>query len=179
MMPNRQILDNSDPGLSEESFEESAELLNEEELELERDLATEEMFDTQHGDGHTYNPQQAWEQGLTYTPPTDPPVVPGDDRQGADIAAGFAMSMEDTSPDEEVLPERVDNNDDELANDIYTALRNNSETAHLTEITVRVRDGVVTLLGTVPGDEDLPMIDSVLSDMEGIEEVRWRLDTVG
>jgi osmotically-inducible protein OsmY len=87
--------------------------------------------------------------------------------------------MEDSSPDAETLPERIDNNDDELAGDIYTALRYNSETQHLTSITVRVRDGVVTLLGTVPGEEDLPLIDAVLADLEGIEEVRYRLDTEG
>ncbi len=178
-MPNRHILDNSDPAVSDEEFEEAAELLDEQELEVERDLATEEFYDTQHGDGHTYNPQQAWEQGLTYTPPTDPPVQPSDDLENAEIAAGFGQSMEDAGADEEIVPEHVDNNDVELQNDVYLMLRNNSETADLTDITVRVRNGVVTLLGSVLTDNDIALVDDLVSDMDGVEEVENRLEIAG
>ncbi len=171
--------DNSDPSLSDEEFDELTDLMGDEEAQVERDLAMGSMFDTQHSDGHTYNPTEAWDQGLTYTPPEDPPVLPSDDPQGAEIATGFATSAEDAGMDAEVLPERVDNNDDELADDVYRALRENSETMHLTDITVRVEDGVVTLLGTIPGDEDLPLIDAVLSDLDGVESLRYRLDTEG
>jgi hypothetical protein len=172
----RTIFDNSDPAQDDESFEEAAALLGDEESELERDLATEELYDTQHGDGHTYNPQQAWEQGLTYTPPHDPATQPSDDLQDAEFAAGFGTSVEDSGADEEVLPSNVDNNDDELQNDVYLILRNNSETADLTDITVRVRDGVVTLLGTVPTDTDIALVDEIVWDIDGVLEVENQLD---
>ncbi len=176
-MPNRRGFDNLDPSLTDDEFEEELVLLDEEELEVERDLATEGLYDTQHSDGHTYNPHEAMEQGLTYTPPEDPPILPSDNLQGAEMGAGFAQSMEDTDASDEILPSSVDNNDSDLETDIYFLLRSNSETMHLTDITVRVEDGIVTLLGTVPGDEDLALIDEVLSDVAGIVELRYRLDT--
>lgn len=174
-MASRQIHTNSDPSVTDESFEEAAVLIDEDDAEMERDLATEEYFDTQHGDGHTYNPQQASEQGLTYTPPSDPPVLPSEDLQNAEIATGYSQSMEASSPDEESLPSRVDNNDLELQNDVYEALRNNSETAHLTNVAVRADDGIVTLLGTVPSDDDIALVTDIITDLDGVIEVRNRL----
>ncbi|OGR24749.1 MAG: hypothetical protein A2139_12530 [Desulfobacca sp. RBG_16_60_12] len=140
----------------------------------EQDLVSEQVYDTQHGAqvGHTFNPEEATEQGLVYTPPTDPPVLPGDDPQGADMATGYAPGMEDTDPDVEDLPPNVDDNDLDLLEDIEIALRNNSETQHLTHIKVQVNDGVVTLLGSVPGDEDVDLVYAVLNDLDGIVEIR-------
>ncbi|HBY94589.1 MAG: BON domain-containing protein [Ardenticatenaceae bacterium] len=171
----REIYTNSDPSISEEAFEESAIMIDEDDAEVERDLATEEYYDTQHGDGHTYNPIQAQQQGLTYTPPDDAPVLPSEDLQDAEIAAGYSPSMEASSPDAESLPLAVDNNDLDLQDDVYTALRNNSETATLNNVSVRVDDGIVTLLGTVPGDDDIARVFDIVSDLDGVIEVRNRL----
>ncbi len=99
--------------------------------DFDREVAQEELIDTQHSDGSTYNPQQAQEQGLVYMPPADPPVLPDEDFQGAEIAAGFAPSMEDVDPSAEVLPIRVENNDLDVQEDIYTVLQTNSETSKL------------------------------------------------
>jgi hypothetical protein len=174
---SRQIHTNSDPSVTDESFEEASVILDEADVEMERDLATEELFDTQHGDGHTYNPEQAQEQGLTWTPPDDPPVLPSDDPQGAEIATGYAQSMEASRPDEEELPDDgIDNIDTELQNDVYEALRNNSETMDLGNVAVRVRDGIVTLLGTVPADNDIALIEEIVRDLDGVVDVRSRLD---
>jgi hypothetical protein len=63
--------------------------------EWEEELAEGTLYDTQHTDGSTHNPEEAWEQGLVYIPPEDPPVLPSDEQQGVEIAAGFAPSGRD------------------------------------------------------------------------------------
>jgi hypothetical protein len=98
-----------------------------------------------------------------------------DDLQGAEIAAGFAPSMEDTDPSAEILPPRVDNNDFDLQQDVYVALRDNSETAHLTNVKVQVDQGIVNLIGTVDSQEDIPWVYSIVSELENVVEVRNHL----
>jgi hypothetical protein len=175
-MTDRQTSDNDVPEVSEERLY----TIEADDVDIEEDLAVEELIDTRHGEGHTYNPQQAVEQGLSYTPPSDPPVVPSEgDPQGAEIAAGFAPSMEDANPAAEVLPSRVDNNDLDLEVNTYQALRNNSETAHLTNIKVQVNQGVVSLLGTVFSEDDLPRVYTIVSGLDGVVEVRNHLTVRG
>jgi hypothetical protein len=145
---------------------------------IEAELADEQYFNTKESDGHTYNPRQAAEQGLTYTPPTDPPTLPSeDDLQGAEIGAGFAPSMERSDPDVERLPGDVDNNDLDLREDVYTALRMNSETFHLTQIKVQVDQGVVNLLGTVPTEDDISRVYDVVNSLTGVVAVQNNLQT--
>ncbi len=157
--------------------QEKYEDLEDEDTDWEQDLATDTLVDTQHGQGHTYNPEEAWEQGLTYTPPDDPPVLPSDDPQGAEIAAGFAPSMAETHPDEEDLPAHVDNNDADLEEDVYVMLRNTSETTDLAdEINISVLDGVVTLEGTVQNDTDIALLYEIVSNMEGVVDVENLLE---
>jgi hypothetical protein len=158
--------------------DERLEGFEEEDVDLEEDLAGEEEYDTQHGEGHTFDPYEADDQGLTYTPPTDPPIMLVDeDATGVEIAAGFAQSMEDIDPSVEDLPAEVDNNDLDLQQDIEEALRYNSETMHLDNVHVEVSDGVVTLTGTVPTMDDLGFVYEIVYDMDGVVEVRNDLET--
>jgi hypothetical protein len=170
--PDEQTDDNDVPLASEERLER----IEADDVDVERELATEEFFDTQRSEGHTYNPQQAQDQGLTYTPPTDPPVIPSeDDPQGVEIAAGFAPSMEESSPHAEDLPRRIHSGDLDLQEDVYQALRYNSETAHLDNIEAWVHNGVVSLLGTVPSEDDFGRVYDIVIDLEGVVEVRNHL----
>lgn len=170
--PDEQTNDNDVPLVSEERLER----IEADDVDVERELATEEFFDTQHGEGHTYNPQQAQDQGLTYTPPTDPPVIPSEkDLQGVEIAAGFAPSMEESGLHAEDLPPRVHGSDLDLQEDVYLALRYNSETAHLDNIKVLVHSGVVSLLGTVSSEDDIARVYDIVSGLEGVIEVRNHL----
>ena len=141
--------------------------------DVEGDLATEELYQTQRSEGHTYNPIKAWRQGLTYTPPSDPPVTPSqpEERQGAEFAAGFAPSMEASDPDVEDLPERVDNNDLDLQDDVYQTLQTNSETRHLTGVKVQVNQGVVNLLGTVESEDDIGRVIDLVWELDGVADV--------
>jgi hypothetical protein len=132
----------------------------------------ESLYDLEPEDQITTNPLEAVEEGYPYTPPTDPPVLPSDDLEGAEIAVGFASSTEESSPDEEILPARVERGDLELERHVYTVLRNNSETQNLTDIRVSVRDGVVFIQGTVQSDDDIAIVDDIVNDLDGVIEVR-------
>jgi hypothetical protein len=146
--------------------------------DVEGELAEGEMFKTKHREGHTYDPHQAWEQGLTYTPPTDPPTLPSDDEpQGVEIATGFAPSMESSDPDVERMPSEVDNSDLDLRDDVVLALRNNSETANLERIKVQVDGGVVNLLGVVPTEDDIGRAHNIVRELDGVVAVRNNLQT--
>lgn len=153
------------------SLEELDELTDE--VRREEDL---KAIDTAHTDGSTTNPHQAQEQGLVYDPPSDPPVIPSDDLQGAEIATGFASSMEEANADVRDLPPRVDNQDLDLEEDIRVALRNNSETTHLSDVDVTVRNGVAYLRGTVFSDDDIAIVHYIVRDLEGVRDVRNELE---
>lgn len=142
------------------------------ELRKEQDL---QAIDTAHTDGSTTDPHQAQEQGLVYNSPSDPPVLPSNDPQGAEVAAGFASSMEASNPDVVDLPDRVDNQDLDLEEDIRTALQLNSETANLTNVRARVREGVAYLRGTVTSQDDIAIVHYLVRDLDGVRDVRNHL----
>ncbi|MEZ4736235.1 MAG: BON domain-containing protein [Caldilineaceae bacterium] len=172
-LPFDEPLDEDEP-IIEVSLEE---IYEEEINDPDRDLAIEQLIDTQHTSGSTYDPAEAEEQGLVYTPPHDPPIVPSDRPDMVEIGIGFAQSMEDANPDEEVLPTRVDNNDLDLEDNIVTALRYNSETTNLSnDIQVRVRNGIVHLYGTVSDLQDSDLVEDIIRDMDGVVDVINKLD---
>jgi hypothetical protein len=141
------------------------------------DSDVKEIMGTQRGTGRTYQPQKAVEEGLSYTPPRDPPTVPSDnDLQGSEVAAGFAPSMEDTDPDVRILPDRIDGTDLEMQEDVALALRYNSETAHLTDVSVLVDGGVVKLYGTVSSEDDIGRVYTIVSALEGVIRVVSHLE---
>lgn len=150
---------------------------NEEVEDWEDDLNDGTLIDTQHTDGHTFDPEEAWEQGLVYTPPDDPPVAPGGGYQGVEVAAGFAPSMAQSNPDLNELPENVDNNDLDLEEDIYVTLRNTSETIDLPDsIRITVEDGVVTLEGVVLNETEIALVDEIVTNVPGVVGVENLLE---
>ncbi len=151
--------------------------LDADEDEAEEDLTQVYHYDTQHGDGHTYDVGLALDQGLTYTPPTDPPTMPSADGEGLEVATGFGLSMEDSNLDAEALPEGIDNNDLDLEEDVYEVIRFNSETQNLSNVRVRASNGVVALFGTVPDDQDMERLVDLVEDMEGVQRVLSHLRT--
>jgi hypothetical protein len=157
----------------EVSFEELLELQE----ELEGDDTLGDMIDTAHTDGSTDNVQMAMDQGLVYSPPTDPPVIPSDDLQGIEMAAGFASNIEDDEIDIEDLPESVDEIDADIEADIRKALRFNSETTHLDNVRIYVRNGVAYLRGTVVDEDDIGLVEDFVRDLDAVDDVRNELDT--
>jgi osmotically-inducible protein OsmY len=145
--------------------------------EWDDEAAKKEIMGNQRGTGRTYQPQKAVEEGLSYTPPRDPPTVPSEaDAQGSEMAAGFAASMEEADPDAQILPDRIDRADLEIQEDVGLALRYNSETSHLTDLSVLVDRGAVSLYGTVPSEDDIAQVYAIVSDLEGVVEVISHLE---
>jgi osmotically-inducible protein OsmY len=85
--------------------------------------------------------------------------------------------MEASDPDVERLPGHVDNSDLDLRDDVYTALRTNGETFHLTEFKVQVDEGVVNLLGTVPTEDDIGRVYAVVKTLTGVAAIQNNLQT--
>jgi hypothetical protein len=166
--------DPTDPPVVEVSFEELLEL--QDELEAEGDDTLGDIIDTAHTDGSTSNVQMAMDQGLVWEPPLDPPVVPSDDLQGVEIAAGFGTSIEDDNWEIENLPARVDDNDADLEEELRIALRHNSETTHLDDVRIYVRNGIVYLRGTVQDEDDITIVDEFVRDNDAVIDVRNELE---
>jgi hypothetical protein len=165
--------DPTDPPVVEVSFEEILELQE----ELEGDDTLGDMIDTAHTDGSTENVQMAMDQGLVYSPPMDPPVIPSDDLQGVEMAAGFASSIEDDEIDVDDLPESVDEIDSDVETDIRKALRFNSETTHLDDVRVYVRNGIAYLRGTVIDEDDISLVEEFVRDLDAVDDIRNELET--
>jgi hypothetical protein len=143
-----------------------------EELFIEHGVRVERLEDLEPEDDLTDDSQEATEEGYPYLAPSDPSVLPSEDLEGARIAAGFAPSMEESHPDQEVMPARVEKGDLELEKHVYEALRDNSETQNLTDIEVCVSEGVVLLQGTVQSEDDIAMVDDIVTDLDGVRAVR-------
>ncbi len=139
----------------------------------------ESLTDTELREGETDDPNIAAEEGLTYVPPSDPPVYPGTDAEGADVAAGFGS----TSLDE---PFDADHHDellyaeDEMTARVRDALRADSSTSAIADqIEIDTEGGVVTLRGQVDDVEDTDNAAAVAELVEGVTEVRDRLRVRG
>jgi hypothetical protein len=138
----------------------------------EEQHVVERLYDLEPADDITTDPTEAAEEGYPYMPPADPAILPSDDLEGVEIAAGFASSMDESGPDEEIVPPRVERGDLELEQHVHTMLRNHAETQNLTDVEVSVRDGIVVIRGIVQSDLDIAIVDDILNDLDGVIEVR-------
>lgn len=131
------------------------------ELMTELELRAEETNDV----------MDAVEEGFVYVPPIDPPTVPSDDLQDADIASGFGASALDEPYDaahhSSFLPE-----DDEVTARVYEALHADSATtSYADEIDIETRGSVVVLRGVVSDLIDSDNLVAVASRVQGVTEV--------
>ena len=153
-----------------------------EELEEELQAQTREAefdedgpVDTQHGDGTAYYPLKAQQQGLVYIPPDEPPILPSDDLQGIEIAAGFGKDVVFDDPRGEDTPDRLAGADWDLQARIEAVLRKSSLTNQMTDIKVAVEDGIVYLSGEVETLDDIDVVCSVVQAIDGVEDVEEEL----
>jgi hypothetical protein len=152
--------------------------------ELEERLAEKERgaefdedgpVDTQHGDGTAYYPLKAQQQGLVYVPPDDPPILPSDDLQGIEIAAGFGKESQFEDPRGEYVPERLAGGDWDLQARIESVLHKSSLTNQMTAVQVQVEDGIVYLSGKVETLDDIDVVCSVVQQIDGVADVEEEL----
>ena len=119
----------------------------------------------------TDDPMKAVEEGFTYVPPIDPPVVPGDGLQNAEIASGLGVSALDEPYDEDHHDSFL-NEDDEMSARVREALRADSSTSQYADrIAVETRGGIVTLRGLVDDLVDSDNLLAVAGYAEGVQEV--------
>jgi len=126
-------------------------------------------------DGETDDVMEAVEEGLTYIPPTDPPTVPSDSFERAEIASGLGVTALDEPYDADhhssFLP-----GDDEISARVHEALRADAATSIFAErIAVETRRGVVILRGVVDDLDDSDNAVAVAEYVEGVSEVRDEL----
>src|SRR5215218_6046231 len=120
--------------------------------------------------GETDDPMEAIEEGFTYLPPIDPPVVPsGDDN--AEIASGLGTSAFDEPYDEDHHDDFI-TADDEVRARVREALRaDSSTTQYAGKIAIMARGGVVTLRGIVADLVDSDNLLAVAEYVDGVDEV--------
>jgi hypothetical protein len=123
-------------------------------------------------EGETDDPDVAAEEGLSWVPPIDPPVVATPWEDDPVVAAGTGVSALDESYDEdnpgELLPE-----EGEINERIREALRADSATSRLADVLVIGVVGKTAIIrGVVDDDEDGDAIVAVVERVPGIDDVR-------
>jgi hypothetical protein len=129
--------------------------------------------------GETDDPSEAAEEGLTYVPPTDPPVTV--DHSGEPkVASGFASSALDDEPydadhhSESVTP------DDEVSERVRDSIRADAATSEYADALDVETDGrVVILRGSVADMDDADNLVAVAERVAGVSEVVDELEISG
>ncbi len=140
----------------------------------------EGLADREMREGETSDPEVAAQEGLTWVPPVDPPVVTDDDDpQGIRIAAGFGTTAEDdpydTSHETELVPAAG-----EFHDRIRDALRADAATSDYAEtIIIGTRGRTVVVRGTVDDIDDTDTIVDVISRVSGVEDVIDEIEVHG
>jgi hypothetical protein len=118
----------------------------------------------------TDDPMEAIEEGFTYVPPIDPPIVPGG-YDNAKIASGLGTSALDEPYDEDHHDDFI-TADDEVRARVREALRADSSTSQYDgKIAITAHDGVVTLRGIVDDLVDSDNLLAVAEYVDGVDEV--------
>jgi hypothetical protein len=122
-------------------------------------------------DEETDDAAVASDEGMTYIPPIDPPTVPSDDLEGAEVASGFGVSSIDEPYDRD-HHDSFELGDDEMVARVREALRADSATTqYAAAVVIVARGGVVTLRGQVADLEDSDNLLAVAGYVEGVVEV--------
>jgi BON domain len=117
--------------------------------------------------GETGDAEVAAEEGMTWVPPVDPPVIPSDDPGGIEIAAGFGVTGLDGQVDTE----------DGVSERVREALRADAATSrYADELGIGAINGVVALRGVVDDIEDGDNVVEVASRVSGVADVIDELD---
>ncbi|MFL5756609.1 MAG: BON domain-containing protein [Chloroflexota bacterium] len=123
--------------------------------------------------GETDNPDVAAEEGEAWVPPVDPPVIADADApEGVSVAAGFGSTAFDEPFDRDhhgsLLP-----GDNEITARVREALSADARTSRLADrLVVGTINGTVVVRGLVDDIDDTDLVEEVVSEVEGVVEVR-------
>jgi hypothetical protein len=125
----------------------------------------DELTDEELREGETTDPIEATEEGEVWIPPTNPPVVPvTGDPDGIEVP-GFA---------------ELDEAEGSLNAEIREALRSDASTSSLADrLEIAVIGSTAVIRGVVDGIEDSDAIVDVVSQVDGIDEVRDETEVPG
>ncbi len=130
--------------------------------------------------GETGDPDVAAEEGMTYVPPSDPPVVPSEeDPQGVEVAAGFGTTASDEPYDQSHRGESV-SEEDAMSARVREALRADAATSRYADsVAIGTRGGTVALRGVVEDLHDTDTLVEVVGRVTGVDEVIDELEVRG
>lgn len=145
---------------------------------LERNL--EMLTELELRDGETADPNVAAEEGMTWVPPIDPPVVAdAEDPEGVRVAAGFGVDSRDEPYDADHHSELI-TAEDELKARIREALLADSATSRYADsLVIGHRMGRVVVRGVVDDIDDTDNVAEVISNVVGVTEVIDELEVTG
>jgi hypothetical protein len=133
------------------------------------------LTETEFRDGETDDPGEAAEEGLTYVPPVDPPVVMGAGGM-PQVAAGFGTTADDE-------PFDADHHDtalfgeDERTERVLEALRSHAATSGLVDrLSLETVGSRVVVAGTLDDLDDEDQVLEVISDVDGVTDVVNRIE---
>jgi hypothetical protein len=142
-------------------------------------VSLDALVDSDLREGETDNPLVAIEEGMTYVAPSDPPVIPSDDPQGADIGAGTGTSAIDEPYDDDHQDGELDA-ESELSARVREAIRADAATsAYADRIIVATIGSTAILRGVVDDLSDGDELASVAARVAGIEDVRDETEVAG
>ena len=122
--------------------------------------------------GETSNPDVAADEGMTWVPPVDPPVVADpDDPQGARLAAGFGTSADAERFDDSHRAEVLSSEDDFVGRIREALLADSATTGYADALAIATRGTTVAIRGVVDDIDDTDMIVEVISRVPGVEDV--------
>jgi BON domain len=131
----------------------------------------ESLTDRELRAGETDDPNEAAEEGLTYVPPSDPPVIAGEAGE-PEVAAGFASSAIDDEPFDADHHSEAVTTDDEVSERVRDALRADAATSDYADAVDVETDGrVVILRGSVADLDDEDALVAVAERVAGISQV--------
>lgn len=142
-------------------------------------LSLDRLTDAELRSGETTDPLVAIEEGEVWIAPSDPPVVPSDDAEGIEIAAGAGVSAEDEPYDDSHRSGELDA-EASLNARIREALRADASTSPLADrLEIAMLGSTAVIRGPVDGIEDSDAIIEVASRVAGVADVRDETEIPG
>jgi hypothetical protein len=135
----------------------------------------ESLVATELRDGETDDPGEAAEEGLTYVPPVDPPVIMGEGGM-PQVAAGFGTTADDEPFDADHHDSAM-YSEDERTERVREALLSHAATSALVDrLSLETVGSRVVVAGTLDDLDDEDQVLEVISEVDGITDIVNRIE---